>query len=99
MSNHTYQAGVASNDITPPSGIRLMGYTVREGFSRGVDEPLTATVLVLQGRGTTVAIIAHDWCVIHLKYATQLRERCARALDLPSSHVMINLSHSHCAPV
>lgn len=64
MSNETYLAGIARADITPPTGIRLSGYTVREGFSRGLDEPLTATVLVLRARGVTVALNAHDWCVL-----------------------------------
>ena len=49
MTNELYMAGVARADITPPVGIRLIGYTVREGVSQGVDEPLTATVLVLRG--------------------------------------------------
>ncbi len=52
MDNKVYQVGVAAADITPPVGIRLIGYTVRDGMSRGVDEALTATVLVVRGLGT-----------------------------------------------
>jgi neutral ceramidase len=98
MSNEVYKAGVARADITPPVGIRLMGYAVREGVSHGVDEPLTATVLVVQGGGATVAIIAHDWCMASVNFASSLRERCGRVLGVPSTNVLINFNHSHSAP-
>jgi neutral ceramidase len=100
MMNQIYHAGVARADITPPVGIRLIGYTVREGVSRGVDEPLTATVLVLRGAdGTTIAIIAHDWCIAFMDYANKMRQRCARALGIPAANVLINFNHTHSAPV
>lgn len=97
--NLTYRGGIARVDITPPRGIRLVGYTVREGFCLGTDEPLTATVLVLQSGGSAVAIIAMDWCAVYPRFMSELRRRCARALKIPSSHVLINASHTHCAPV
>ncbi|MBI4027910.1 MAG: neutral/alkaline non-lysosomal ceramidase N-terminal domain-containing protein [Verrucomicrobia bacterium] len=99
MSNEIYQAGIARADITPPVGIRLVGYTVREGVSHGVDEPLTATVLVLRGGKTTIAIIAHDWCIASMDFAAKLRRRCARSLGMPAANVLINFNHTHSAPV
>ena len=99
MSNEVYQGGVARVDITPAVGIRLVGYTVREGVSQGVDEPLTATVLVLSDGDTTVALIAHDWCLASLEVATRVRERCAAVLGVPSANVLINFNHTHSAPV
>jgi hypothetical protein len=99
MSNEIYQAAVARADITPPVGIRLIGYTVREGVSHGVDAPLTATVLVLRGGDTNVAIIAHDWCLAMMDFATKFRERCATALGIPAGNVLINFNHTHSAPI
>jgi len=99
MNNKVYHAGVARADITPPVGIRLIGYTVREGVSHGVDEPLTATVLVLRGGGTTVAIIAHDWAIAFMDFASKLRQRCARVLGIPAANVLINFNHTHSGPV
>lgn len=93
-----FHAGVARADITPSSGIRLTGYTVREGFCRGVDEPLTATVLALRGANSMVAWIALDSCIIHMRYATLLRARCALALGMPVANVLLNVSHTHAAP-
>ncbi len=99
MKNETYSAGIARADITPPVGIRLVGYVVREGVSHGVDEPLTATVLVLRGGGTSVAIIAHDWCVAFMNFAAVMRQRCAQALGIPEANILINFNHTHAAPI
>ena len=99
IDNRVYQIGVARADITPPVGIRLIGYTVREGLSRGIDEPLTATVLLVRGSGAMVAIVAHDWCFASMGFATKLRERCGIVLDIPPSNVLINFNHTHSAPV
>ena len=99
MSNEIYHVGVARADITPPVGIRLIGYVVREGVSHGVDEPLTATVLVLRGGGTTIAIIAHDWCISFMDFAKKLRRRCAVALNIPDANIIINFNHTHSGPV
>ncbi len=99
MTNDVYQVGVARADITPPIGIRLIGYTVREGVSLRIDEPLTATVLAVHAGGTTVALVAHDWCLAPVAFTTMLRERCGRALGIPASHVLINFNHTHSAPV
>ena len=99
MASEVYQVGLARADITPPVGIRLIGYTVREGVSVAVDEPLTATVLVVRGSGGTVAIVAHDWALAFVSVISRLRERCGRALGIPPGNVLINLNHTHSAPV
>jgi hypothetical protein len=40
-----FLAGVARVIITPPLGIRMMGYTVQECLAEGVERDLTATAL------------------------------------------------------
>ena len=49
-------AGVARTVITPPLGIRMVGYTVQAGCAQGVERDLTATVLVLSDGLTSVVI-------------------------------------------
>jgi len=98
MSNEIYQAGAAREDITPPTGILLFGYTVREGFSRGVDEPLTTTALVIDGMDGRVALIAIDWGMAFVPFTQSIRESCAKALDVSVANVLINFSHSHSTP-
>ena len=98
MSNETYLAGVGREDITPPIGIWLCGYTVREGFSKSVDEPLTVTALVMEGAGGRVALIALDWVLAHIPFTQVMRETCAKVLGVPAMNVLINFSHSHSTP-
>lgn len=98
MSNETYLVGIAREDITPPVGIALAGYGVREGVSTGVDEPLSVTALVLEGEGGRVALVAIDWVLAHLPYAQAMRDACAQALGTSASNVLINFSHSHSTP-
>lgn len=95
----TFKAGVGRGDITPPVGIRLIGYTVRVGLSKAVLEPLTVTALVLGGKNNTIVILAIDLCVCSVEFTTGLRKRCAHALGIVSANVMVNFSHSHSAPM
>lgn len=98
-SSSSYRVGVARVDITPPVGIRLCGYAVREGFSHGIDAPLTATVLTVSGTGGTVALIAVDLTMGPISWAQHLRQTCAEALNVDPSHILINFNHTHSAPV
>ena len=100
MNNALYHAGVARADITPPVGIRLIGYAVREGFSRAVAEPLTVTALALRGASDeqTVVLLAVDVAVMMLEHAAQVRAACGAALGVPASHILINCNHTHSSP-
>lgn len=99
IKNHTYQVGVARRDITAPVGIRLIGYAVREGFSHGVDEPLTLTALAIKGRDSIVLIITMDAGLMTIPVADELRQTCADAVGIPAANVLVNFSHSHSTPV
>jgi neutral ceramidase len=91
-------AGVARVVITPPVGIRMCGYTVQEGVSRGIERELTATALVLSGLQSKVAILAVDILFIQSPHVERIRERIGKRLDIPSDHVLINTSHTHLGP-
>src|SRR5207244_2717982 len=91
-------AGVARVVITPPVGIRMCGYTVQEGVSRGIERELTATALVLSGGPAKVAILAVDILFIQAPHAERIRERIGQRLRIPSDHVLINTSHTHLGP-
>jgi len=98
ITNHVYEVGAARADITPPIGIRLVGYAVREGVSQAVDEPLTATVLVIRAAEQTVALISLDIVMISVEVADQLRQACAEVLGTSMASVLVNCSHSHSSP-
>src|SRR5439155_20093710 len=83
---------------TPPVGIRMCGYTVQEGVSRGIERDLTATALVLAGGPTKVAVLAVDILFIQAPHAERIRERIGRRLGIPGEQVLINTSHTHLGP-
>jgi neutral ceramidase len=54
------KAGVARVDITPPIGMEMWGFGARKAPSDGMIDPLYARVLVLEGSGKRIAIVALD---------------------------------------
>lgn len=88
-------AGVARVVITPPVGIRMLGYTVQEGPSQGVLDELTATALVLASDPVKVVLLAVDLVFIQDPHNRRIRERIARQLGIGTDDVLINASHTH----
>lgn len=97
-SKRTLQAGVGRVVITPPIGIRMLGYTVQECVSESVERELVATALVLCDGQTKVALIACDIAVIQSPHADRIRGRIGESLGIPATHVLINASHTHLGP-
>ena len=92
------KAGVARSAITPPDGMAMVGYAGREGVSKGKDADLTATLLALQSNGSRVAIVAFDLAFLHGEVLRGIRSTLSDTLEVPSSHVLLNCSHTHSGP-
>ena len=92
---HELRAGVARRSIDPPLGIRTGGYSSRDAVVEAVDEPLSVTVLVLEGQGDVVAIAAMDLCMVPQDIALGWRIAIAGAIGSTPDAVLINLSHTH----
>jgi len=93
----TLYAGAARRVINPllgtgKAGLRLFGSPIQ-----AIESDLTATVLVLGNDDAKIALIATDLCVMSMDEAGALRTGVAEALAVPVSHVLLNLSHNHCA--
>src|SRR5262245_18037056 len=95
----TLLAGVARVIITPPIGIRLMGYTVQERVSESVERELTATALVLSDGTTRAVLLACDLLFIQSLHVNWVRLTIGNLLGVPASHVLINASHTHLGPM
>ena len=96
--------GTATIDITPPKPVALDGqFHVR--VSRGVETPVTATAVALEGRdGERVAdqaiLVSCDLVAIRAPVAKLLRERLtARLPGFDARKVIVNATHTHTAPV
>ncbi|HLJ10040.1 MAG TPA: hypothetical protein VKU82_02565, partial [Planctomycetaceae bacterium] len=93
------RAGAARAIMTPPVGIRMVGYTVQEDCSKSLQDELTATALVLSDGEATLAIVACDILHIQNPHCDRIRERIARRTKIPAAHVLINFSHTHLGPM
>lgn len=92
------RAGVARCLITPPTGMAMFGYAVREGVAVGKDTDLHATALVLDDERTSIAIVSLDLCFMPNQLGASLRQDIAQRLGVSPSHVLLNTSHTHCGP-
>ena len=93
------EAGASRAIITTPIGIRMIGYTVQECFSDGVDRDLTATALVLTDGELKIALLACDLVFIQPPLVDAIRASIGARLGIPAAHVLINCSHTHLGPM
>jgi len=96
-SEPTIQAGAAEIDVTPPAeGTAL---AMRPARSTGVEEPIFARALVLSDGSTRVAVVTCDYCGFDIPFNERLRKAIHEATEIPTTHIMINTSHNHSAPM
>ena len=91
-------AGAARRLINPPPGIRTFGFSSREGLVQAIESDLSVTALVLSDGRAKVVIVATDTGWMDLAVMKGLRDRIGEAVGTPSSHVMVNLNHTHSSP-
>lgn len=99
----TLRAGVARRVITPPLGVKTVGFSSREGVVEAIESDLTATCLVLAsadraGIASKIAIVALDLCMAPVHRVDGWRRRVADAIGTTPAHVMINFNHTHSGP-
>jgi hypothetical protein len=94
----TLLAGAARRAINPRLGTGMPGLRLFGAPIQAIESDLTGTVLVLSDGETKVALIAVDLCMISVAESDRLRDAVATALEVPRSHVLLNLSHVHSSP-
>lgn len=94
----TLYAGFADVDITPPVGIRLLGYYDRSATSQGILDRLQAVALVMQWKERRVALVVLDHCGMLVSDTAKLRQLLATDLAMPASDVTILFTHTHAGP-
>jgi hypothetical protein len=89
-------AGFARRDLTPPIGTpALYGVTA---FVREIWDPLYVTALVLREGEEQAVVVGADICAFLRRPYQEICAAISLALGLPADHVVLNASHSHCAP-
>ena len=96
LEGATLKAGVAKVDITPPVGVPMWGYSLRD--STGTLDPLYARVLVLEVGDKRMALVALDLgrCFGHDSLE---RLRAAARQSSGISYLLAAASHTHSGPV
>lgn len=95
----TLLAGVGRVPITPPIGIDLVGYAVREHGATAVHRELYATALVFAAGAVRTVVVDCDLLALRSPYVDRLRERVAARVGTTVPHVLIACTHTHSAPV
>lgn len=94
--------GVARRDITPPAGIYARNWgAASHDLAEGVHRPLLCTVLTLRARDSEkpLVLVAIDATWFRgPEGALFIREYVCRELEIPSSALMVALSHTHAGP-
>ncbi len=94
-------AGAARTEITPPTGVELMGYGARQGVARRVAEPLFARALFLgpeDAKSFGILIVSADLCLLGADQAGRLREQIGAATGAPRERVLVACTHTHSGP-
>lgn len=84
-------AGIAVVDITPPLGGQTIGYGSLHPTD-GINNPITARVLVLESGETSVAIVTWDFCVASSPWLH------AQLPELGIDRLLLLNTHTHAGP-
>jgi neutral ceramidase len=98
QTQHTWRAGVAEIDISPPLGVQLVGYPTVIRPSTGVHDPLYADCLVLDDGVTRIALLTADLVYFEKALVARVRRAVAAATDIPADHLLMSCSHTHAGP-
>lgn len=99
-SKATLLVGAAAATINPEDGVFLAGYEHGRA-STGVHDGLYAKAVVFDDGKTAVALVVLD--AVSLQYPTvqHIREAASKTvqgLDLPPERIIVQATHTHCAP-
>ena len=90
-------AGVAEDDITPPVGGKMAGYSDRGAkVSTGVHDPLKAKALVLKDDDTSLAIVTMDLGGLTGEMVAGVKKGVLEKTGI--DQVMLVTSHTHSGP-
>lgn len=92
------EVGHGRECITPPLGIRMVGYAARTEGAADVHDDLFVNALALRGGAETAAMLAYDLCLFRLDGAAEMKAAIERETGLRPEQVFLNTSHTHAGP-
>jgi hypothetical protein len=97
--HYPLKLGIATSDITPPIGARLMGYAERVGGSTAVADELILQTVAFQQGATRSLLIAADLIGLAEYFYDRLIQQFQQRFNLPPQNVLMIASHNHSGPV
>lgn len=93
------KAGWGIQNITPPIGTPLGGYSARNGKpSTGVHDELYAKSICLSDGEDTIVIIGTDLLLVPPNVADKVRRTVESQISLRPEQLYFTASHTHCGP-
>lgn len=90
------RAGAARADITPEPA--MLSWVTKKPWG-GILDPIHARALVVGVGKDRFVIVTLDLVLLRESAGSKLRQAIGEAIGIPASHVLLNASHSHSAPV
>lgn len=100
FADEVWKAGVAVSDITPPTGLWLAGYAMRDHPAEGTIHPLWVKALALQdAQGKTAVIVSSDILGFTAEMSQKIKQQVKDKTGLDIGNILLNSSHTHSGPV
>lgn len=94
-----WKVGVGRTNITPTEPTWLSGYASRNHPAEGVAQELFAKALAFESNsGVRLVLVTCDLGSIYMDLTSAVREAAFQQFGLPREAIVINVSHTHCAP-
>lgn len=94
--NHSFFAGAAQTDITPPLGTIINGEFVAF-YAHTINDPLYSKALVLQDSETTLAIVIVDICAMDKEFIADVKTEITAHTNIAADNILIAATHTHFA--
>ena len=93
-----FRVGHGRECITPPLGIKMMGYGHRTEGARDVHDDLFVNAVTFRAGEETAALLAYDLCFFDLPLVDKIRPALEERTGLSADCILLNTSHTHAGP-
>jgi neutral ceramidase len=94
----TVLVGHGRECITPPLGIRMVGYASRTEGAADVHDDLFVNAVVIEHDGERVALLTYDVCLLTMEQADEFKAALQDAAGLGPDRILLNTTHTHAGP-
>ena len=99
LADTRYEVGVSRIDITPAYPIRLSGYVARKTESGGIEQHLWAKAFAIgSDKAGPALLVTVDNLAVPGTLINSLAERLKKSSNIDRGRLVVNSSHTHCAP-